>query len=516
MKKWIIALAVLLVPLSLIRCQAMPDGSYEVNVNVHLPDGGIFTIGGPVVVSNDGGTIVFTRGTGGAATGGQAGAGGASEGGSAGSAGASSGGSSTGGVPTGGAGGAGGAATGGSSTGGASTGGAAGSAGASNACGGPFSGKHAAAMARIGASKPAYATADFTYPNTAPSDANDSSAPSRWRSWDPGDPANPDHRFEYVSATKPVWLAYDLSSVTEAARQSVLVFWNNGTPEYDTKIFGRGGGQYNGLKDYALESNAAAGGSVPAAGWAADLSITGNTYHSRQHLLDMHGDSWIRLFITKINGSDYNWDANVNFDVYDASSGCGDSWLMLGDSITTEVQRLSTEDTVASLVSTATSGAYSPAIENGGIGGISAHDTLVSDAGYGPDPVIDYWLAQFPGKYVCLSYGTNGLGTSQSQIDGVFSDIEQLVAKIYTAGKIPCISYVPWAQDATLQYAAPILNSMLDGLFSEDPQIVRGPQFYTLMQGHTEWYQDSLHPNATGAAVMRQAWADALLTEVYN
>ena len=150
MQNWtrvVMVAAVCLSILGLGQCTAMPDGSYEVNVNIRLPDGGLISIGGPVVVGD--GSITFTPHTGGAA-----GAGG--EAGSSGTAGAA----------------------------GAAQGGQAGSAGAggatdSNACGGPFSGKHAVAMPRISSGVPAYATPDFTYPNTQPSHSNDEDATTR-------------------------------------------------------------------------------------------------------------------------------------------------------------------------------------------------------------------------------------------------------------------------------------------------------------------------------------------------
>jgi len=291
----------------------------------------------------------------------------------------------------------------------------------------------------------------------------------------------------------------------------VLVRWDNSTYSYDHSIPGYGGTNYNVPMDYTLQANAASGSTVPASNWLPLLTVSGNTFHSRQHVVDLSGAGWFRMLVTQADGDIYNYDAEFNLDVFDASAGCGDSWLFLGDSITAVVHRMDASPTVAQLIHTAHS-AYYPSMEGAGIGAMTAAAPLGTASSYGGSVIIDYWLAQFPGKYVCLSYGTNGLqgNVTQSAIQGVYNNIVSLVNHVYAAGKIPCVSYVPWAPDTTIQSHAPVLNAMLDDLFDSDAQIVRGPDLFSVLSGHPEWFEDDLHPNGVGAAHMRQTWADAL------
>ncbi len=67
-------------------------------------------------------------------------------------------------------------------------------------------------------------------------------------------------------------------------------------------------------KDYTLEVNAQGNhGQPPAAGWTQVVSVTGNTYHSRQHLIDMTGRHWLRMSIrTVLSGP----GAMLKLDVY--------------------------------------------------------------------------------------------------------------------------------------------------------------------------------------------------------
>src|SRR6185312_6884109 len=84
-------------------------------------------------------------------------------------------------------------------------------------------------------------------------------------------------------------------------------------------------------QNYTIDVNPAPTGSTaPTTGWVTLTTVTGNTYHSRQHLINMTGYNWVRINVTTQLGG----RPMFNMDVHDASAGANDSWVILGDSIT--------------------------------------------------------------------------------------------------------------------------------------------------------------------------------------
>ena len=160
-------------------------------------------------------------------------------------------------------------------------------------------------------------------------------------------------------------------------------------------------------------------------------------------------------------------------------------------------------------------------MEGGGTSGATTGDALdATDPVYGGKPRIDVWLANFPGKYVCLSYGTNDVGSGilndTASVDAAYANFQLLIQKVIKAGKIPCIPKIPWAKMTDIQSNGPLLNAKIDLLYSQFPQIIRGPDFFLLFQSHPALIStDMLHPNPEGYRAYRQAWADALLKNVY-
>ena len=69
----------------------------------------------------------------------------------------------------------------------------------------------------------------------------------------------------------------------------------------------------------------------------------------------------------------------------------------------------------------------------------------------GAKELLPKWLPLFPGRYVCLAYGTNdaNLGRLASDADaaGFYANYESMVKQILAAGKIPVIGTVIWAKD---------------------------------------------------------------------
>src|SRR6266567_1032122 len=170
----------------------------------------------------------------------------------------------------------------------------------------------AAFIPLISRNAPAFASSGY-YPA---SNANDDSYDTTWR-----------------SQGTPGWLAYDLSNVPASQRSKVLFVWYNETSNYDHTIIGYNA--YNMPQDYTIDVNPGdGGGSPPGGGWITVATAKGNHYHSREHVIDMAGNNWIRINVTRVDGSLENYDASINMDVYDATYGIAGNWIFFGDSIT--------------------------------------------------------------------------------------------------------------------------------------------------------------------------------------
>ncbi|MBS0241801.1 MAG: SGNH/GDSL hydrolase family protein [Proteobacteria bacterium] len=300
-----------------------------------------------------------------------------------------------------------------------------------------------------------------------------------------------DHR-TLLRLKVPGQLAYDLRSVPTAQRQKLLVVWyNDATYNYDHAILNEVG--YNNLGSYTIEANASTERHAPASGWVVLASVTGNTRHSRQHVVDFSGYSWLRINITQSDGSPQNVDAGFNMDVYDASNGV-DGWLFVGDSITASCMTHAGEKSFGNLVSDLKG--YVPPQENAGIGGFSSANML---------PHLKSWLQDFPGRYVTLNLGTN----DDTAHPGSYAlRMKALADAVLAAGKIPVIPTIPWSSDRG-HGGIPRLNAVLPGVIaSYGGKVLAGPELYAYFITHPALLRDDkLHPNEAGCAAYREVWA---------
>ena len=308
----------------------------------------------------------------------------------------------------------------------------------------------------------------------------------------------------------PGWIAYDLSRVPAAQRGRVMVGWYNdpATSPYDHTVVAEVA--YNNIRDYTVQVNPAAGGTgAPTSGWVTLATVTGNHYHSRQHLVDMTGYNWIRLNITAGDGSSGNTDASFNLDVHDASQGAQDSWLLLGDSITMEGafhDPVNGVGNFSQLIAAARPATF-PAYEDGGIGGL-----ISADGAQG----IGTWLSTFPGRYVGLSYGTND-ANGCADTTAFYNNYVTMVQAVLNAGKVPVVPTIPWARSSNVQSCGPGFNAKIQALYTAYPQIVKGPDLWAYFKANQSLIGgDGLHPSAAGYAAYRQQWANAMLANVYT
>ena len=305
----------------------------------------------------------------------------------------------------------------------------------------------------------------------------------------------------------PAWLAYDLSGVPSSDRDKVLVVWYNASYDYNHTIDGENA--YNLPQDYTIDVNPGkGGGQPPGTGWVTLASVKGNHYHSRQHLIDMMGNNWIRIDVTASDGAVQNYDASIDMDVYNASYGTADNWIFYGDSITAGAMGHLTVGGVKSFAQLINSQFPNdfPVEESGGTSFLGSGD----GAKY-----INTWLQLFPGKYVGLSYGTNdALGCVDPGI--FYHNYVSMVQTVLNLGKIPIIPHIPWGRNANIQNCAPPLNARIDALYRAFPQIIKGPDLWTFFQGHQALISnDTIHPTSTGFGALRQQWANTMLAEVY-
>lgn len=296
--------------------------------------------------------------------------------------------------------------------------------------------------------------------------------------------------------TQAVYLAYDLSGVQSSQRGLVLVHWDQSavTGAYDCNLISTT--PNNIATSYTIDVNSGAGGgSPPGSGWVTKATVSASEpYHSRQHLVDMTGNNWLRINVTAITGSVSNNNVALNMDVHDAHASSGgiasDSWLCAGDSIT---QRgFMWDDTggigfvmpqqIANLFPT-----YYPCWESAGMGGWTATDAQA---------VFSTWLTLFPGKYVTLNFGTNDANLGGSYVTNFSSKMQSMITSALGASKTVVIPTIPWINTTTqAQTNVNTLNGQIATLISSNPGCIAGPDLYTFFSTHqSDISSDGIHP----------------------
>lgn len=315
-----------------------------------------------------------------------------------------------------------------------------------------------------------------------------------------------DYNRLWRSSGVPATLSYDLSSLSAAQRTRLLVVWyNDPTYSYDhTLINGPG---YNNPGSYTVEGNAAPGNSAPPdSGWVTLATVTGNTLHSREHLLDFAPYKWLRLNFSASDGSPHNSDIALKVDIYDGAHAGSDGWLFVGDSITAGgmahsnfggTRSESFGNQVSALIGS------TPAQENAGIPGWTAQNAVSH---------MQAWLKSFPGRYVTIAFGSNE-AAGATPAAGYRADMTTLIKDVLAVGKVPVIPTIPWSRDPTHAGNIPALNAQIRKLYSDNHCVVQGPDLFAFFQSHPEQISaDNLHPTDEGFASLRALWARSAAT----
>ena len=298
----------------------------------------------------------------------------------------------------------------------------------------------------------------------------------------------------------PDYLAYDLSGIPAAQRQSVIAVWYNEST-YDN--LGKYVTQTAEPTDYVIEVNAAAGGTLPASGWKTAVSVQSNTRSSRQHLVELGGCGWIRLRVTKAVGS----KIKLNFDIHDASQGVSDSWIFIGDSIT-QCGMVNQTGTGFAAHIHALNPDYYPAAENAGISGLTSADGKAS---------IDGWLDGSPVRYVSIAYGTNDCWGHSDGAASFYANTKYMIDAVLKRGKIPVLPTIPYASSQKVGPNLPACSKMVQQLYAEyGSRLVHGPDLETFFREHPDLLSsDGIHPSEEGYAAMRKLWAETMYAAVY-
>ncbi len=318
--------------------------------------------------------------------------------------------------------------------------------------------------------------------------------------------ANDEHYFSFWFSNAPDYLAYDLSGISQDKRTQVVLAWYNATGQYDPSILS--GGSSNGVPSaYTIEINDAPGGTYPEDGWEVVETVTGNTLHSRQHLVDLEdGANWVRIKITEADGKE-GGSISLQMDLHDAPQGVTDSWIFFGDSITAGGMMNCYGSPFAELVNSIDS-SYYPIQENGGIGGIFSTDGRNN---------IDRWLETFPGEFVSIAYGTNDAWGNQTGAQQYYENTVYMVEAVLALGKTPILPTIPYATESGVNTYLDDYNAMVHKIYEEYPGVVKGPDFYTYLKENPEYLSsDGVHPSSEGYAAMRQLWAETMYENVYS
>lgn len=337
--------------------------------------------------------------------------------------------------------------------------------------------------------------------------ANDSNYANYWRSIN--DP--------------PQWLAYDLSTIAAADKTSVIAVWHNSTGDYLSAAVPTGQ-----PRDYTIEGNTGAGGgAAPAGGWTTLVTVTSNTLRAREHALNLSTYNWVRLNVSTVNGSTSNTDVVIaQWDLHNAAAGRVDDWLMLGDSITAFGAYYRNPDGSAW-----TNGPIAVQVNTA----VPARFPLVISAGNGGENM--QWcydnraalLTAFSGHYVAINHGTNDANQSGvmtgGQISSWYTALTNLVDYIASLGMVAVVGTIPWGnanganQDTNLQ----ALNAKIVQLYTDRPNVLRGPDQYSLFAANHNLIADGLHPTydhgipagllggLSGYEWWQQNWRDTML-----
>jgi hypothetical protein len=168
--------------------------------------------------------------------------------------------------------------------------------------------------------------------------------------------------------------------------------------------------------------------------WRPELSVSGNTERARAHCLEFDGQSWVRLSV-QTDGAGVPALRLGAVSVHDASDGCDDTWLLLGDAGPTpaDAELPLWARHFASTVHERYAG-YFPAVIDGRTAGDTprrALDRLDELLGLHPDV-----------RHFVLAHSLPALhaGAASAELSDWRDSSRELIARLRAANKVPVLS----------------------------------------------------------------------------
>jgi GH18 family chitinase/lysophospholipase L1-like esterase len=303
-----------------------------------------------------------------------------------------------------------------------------------------------------------------------------------------------------------------ITGLATTLTQVVLTWWDGSSTSFDENIGSYG--SYGRPSEYYIE--ASPNGST----WTSLIHVTGNMYNGRQLVADFTGLGYtqVRMRVVSIVGANAG---NVTFNIHSAPNNATDTYLLLGDSITSNCWEVATDSFPVETFGTgvhALQASRFPVVTEGGIPGLLASSPL-STTFYGI-PAIRQWLNDFPSvKYVGISYGTNDANGNVAAAT-YCANMQSMVQEVIAAGKTPIVPTIVSSPAANVQANAPAMNACLATMKANYPSVIAGPDLWTLFSGHSVgdgWFFDSLHPSlTTGCNAFQNAWVNTMIAAVYQ
>jgi hypothetical protein len=373
--------------------------------------------------------------------------------------------------------------------------------------------------------------------------------------------------------TGDCYVAENLSSVpavqSGSLTQAYVQFDSGAVYQYDPPVegFSQLGIPYN----FTVQVNCTSlsQSTYPTSGWTTVETVTGNSLRTRAFLISMadpgasacNGNyNWVKLDVTQMPPNGFqNWIGK--FEVWNASAGHSDSWMMYGDSITAnDGEDIDREwgNAFAKQIN-AWNSAYYPAFSTGAYAGATAGDYaswLFSNTVSPPASAAGSlpWLPKNPAHFIALNLGTNdcnigGPGPSEFStsltniIDGILNadpTAVVIIPSLPPSGNLRSGTnqILTWtgsgSQSDTTNYtnvattgngAGPICNTDITNAITTAQQkygaahVMAGPDLWNGMMGsNVEWNDNQLHPalNVDGYGIMRNLWVQWAETHIYS
>lgn len=278
----------------------------------------------------------------------------------------------------------------------------------------------------------------------------------------------------------PSTWAVDLSGVADADMTNVMWSWSgaNGNDGYLlATTFGIPG-------NYTLEVNTApfTGGVMPAAGWAALVTVTANTRTARTHLLGDCSPTGargrirsIRMVVTALCTNDVQSYCQFHVDVVNApqTTGAPDGHLFIGDSVANKCLQIwdceegGLADSPGNHLYNITG--HIPITEcaststwslNNAAGGFPAALPFLNGTS-------GSWITDFPGRYIHLMLGINDGGTTQTNYQTPMAQVTNIALAAKKVVVIPSIWWVQQNPAGSLQfsgYNSNLVNLAITGI----------------------------------------------------